>query len=67
MYGFDAQRTGYNLLSDQYIDVPMQWGDMVVVEGDYSLRRDPMMDGFRPVDPFAAPAASGSSGRRRFA
>lgn len=47
----DAARTGYNLESDSYVPVPLQWGDMVVVE-----REEPRwytLDGFS--DPFADP------------
>ena len=42
----DARRFGYNLLSSEYEDVPLRWGDMIVVE------REPD-DPYSDVDPFS--------------
>ncbi len=42
----DARRFGYNLRSSQYKDVPLRWGDMIVVE------REPD-DPYSDVDPFS--------------
>ncbi len=44
----DASRTGFNLLSNEYEDILLRWGDMIVVEGEGVGRRDWAAD-----DPFA--------------
>ncbi len=54
----DARRTGYNMLSQDYLPVPLEWGDMIVVEGapDRYYGR-----GGGPIDPFAEPSPNRSS------
>lgn len=48
----DAARTGYNLASDRSIPVPLQWGDMIVVE------EEPSSYWRHSSDPFADPFMS---------
>jgi hypothetical protein len=44
----DAARTGFNLESSQYEPVPLQWGDMIVVESEKRPQ-------YHHSDPFADP------------
>ncbi|MDF1852341.1 MAG: VIT domain-containing protein [Verrucomicrobiales bacterium] len=53
----NASRTGYNLKSPRYVPIPLEWGDMVVVE---TLPQPSFLsqDGFA-ADPFMDPGFSG--------
>ncbi|MEM7015249.1 MAG: hypothetical protein AAF585_27645, partial [Verrucomicrobiota bacterium] len=63
----NATRIGYNLESSQYRDVPLRWGDMVVVDWDeerHYNRRSFTGGGFggAPADPFADLDSGGGGG-----
>lgn len=62
----NATRIGYNLESAQYRDVPLRWGDMIVVDWDEDRRygRGYYSDGFggAPADPFADLDSGGGGG-----